>query len=90
MWSGGSSEPTLLRALPLLIALALSACADDRSAASPVYREGFDDGCASAGTQDMPGGARPIRNAALYQGDKDYRAGWTSGFSTCRMTPSRF
>ena len=54
---------------------------------SPAYREGFDDGCAIASAQGAPGAARLVRDAALYNNDQDYHAGWTSGFSSCRMAP---
>lgn len=74
----------------VLLALALAACAGANSKTdSPGYQQGYGDGCATAATQGNPGGARDMRNAAQYNKDPDYRAGYTSGLASCRMGPPR-
>jgi hypothetical protein len=89
MWSGGSSDMKGFGVLVVLLALAIAACATSGSDArnSPTYREGFDDGCSTASMQGMPSQGRLVRDAALYDKDRDYRSGWTSGFASCRMAP---
>jgi hypothetical protein len=88
MWSGASSDLKHCLVAVLIMALAVSACAGgSMTKNSPAYREGFDDGCSTASAQGAPGATRLVRNAALYEMDQDYRAGWTSGFSSCRMGP---
>jgi hypothetical protein len=65
--------------------LLLTCCgtpADDRS---PSYQLGYSDGCGTA-SREMSGlPSQPQRNESLYDQDKDYRAGWLSGHSQCRM-----
>jgi hypothetical protein len=89
MWRGASSDHKAFLLAALLLALTVGGCAGAGSVAnnSPTYREGFGDGCATASAQTTPGGARAVRDAALYGSDQDYRAGWTSGFASCRMSP---
>jgi hypothetical protein len=88
MWSGGSSS--LSRIAVVMLAIAVAACAGANvNADSPVYRQGFDDGCATATNQDRPGQGKPMRDAGLYESDSNYRAGYTSGLAMCRMGPPR-
>ena len=79
------------RLLVLAAALFLSGCgvfssrADRALRASPDFKAGYNDGCASAGNQ----GANPredstIRDGSAYETNKAYRAGWGTGFNTCR------
>jgi hypothetical protein len=72
----------------ILPALLLVGCAEAGSKAtqSPFYREGFDDGCATASAQGTPGQTKPVRDQALFDRDKDYHAGWISGLAQCRMS----
>jgi hypothetical protein len=52
---------------------------------SPNFKEGYSDGCATAGGQ--PANMRAttdIRDKALFRSDKAYRAGWSAGFTACR------
>lgn len=71
----------------MVLALVLNGCAEAGSGASksPFYQEGFDDGCATASAQGAPGQAKPVRDQALFDRDKDYHAGWISGLAQCRM-----
>lgn len=70
------------------MALALSGCsvmgADPAMQKNPNYRAGYDDGCAAASTMGANPREAPFRDEDLYKGDEAYRAGWSSGFSTCR------
>jgi hypothetical protein len=71
-----------------MLAVALPACAGGNvKTDSPGYMQGFGDGCGTATARGQPGQAKDLRNAALYESDADYRAGYTSGFATCRMGP---
>lgn len=52
---------------------------------SPSFKEGYSDGCATAGGQ--PANMREttdIRDKALAKTDKAYRAGWSAGYTACR------
>ncbi|MBV9571477.1 MAG: hypothetical protein JO056_09580 [Alphaproteobacteria bacterium] len=51
---------------------------------TPNYRAGYDDGCAAASTMGANPRGQPYRDDALYESDQAYRAGWSSGFATCR------
>ncbi len=71
----------------MVLALVLAGCAEAGPSAnkSPFYRQGFDDGCATASAQAAPGQTKPVRDQALFDRDKDYHAGWISGLAQCRM-----
>jgi hypothetical protein len=75
--------------LAFLLMLTSCAGAADMTAKGPAYQEGFGDGCATATSDLVPGQRVDHRNQALFQTDADYRAGWTSGFASCRMGPPR-
>jgi hypothetical protein len=74
--------------LSLAVLLILAACAGappDVAQNSPVYQEGFADGCATQTSGVATGQRVDHRNQALFNRDPDYRAGWTSGLATCGM-----
>jgi hypothetical protein len=78
--------------LPLLCALTLAGCAGIGNPAmqhSQPYRAGYEDGCAAAtgaGTATYKDTA--VRNNSAYQSVPSYRAGWNSGYLSCRRTPT--
>ena len=52
---------------------------------SPAYRQGYEDGCASANNEAS--GYRyqgTVRDPSMAKTDAVYRAGWNTGFTTCR------
>jgi hypothetical protein len=80
-----------LRLVVLAMALLLSGCgmfssrADRALRASPDFKAGYSDGCASAGNR----GANPredslIRDDSAFQTNKAYHSGWGTGFGACR------
>jgi len=75
----------------VLAALSLAGCgilfpsASLRAARNtPSFKAGYSDGCASATQQDTSYRHDMVRDEATYRTDKDYRAGWGSGFYNCR------
>lgn len=46
---------------------------------SPVFKQGYDDGCVSSSTRN---GAR--RDEGRYKTEADYMMGWNDGYSACR------
>ena len=76
-------------ALACLLASCMTS-ADRQIQKLPNYRLGYDDGCATATNQgaNMRHGDM-VRDDALYDSDKVYRAGWAGGHSACgRMAPT--
>ncbi len=72
-------------------ALSLAGCgilfpsAKDRAAKNtPGFKSGYSDGCASATVQDTNYRNDTVRDEESYRSDKNYRAGWNSGFTNCR------
>ena len=73
-----------MTALALMSALAMS-CADSGArheqvnlgGYSPEFKQGYADGCGSAG------GGRQRRNEDRYRTEADYMMGWNDGFSIC-------
>jgi hypothetical protein len=55
---------------------------------TPEYRSGYQDGCASAPGPDanLRNGFDQIKDDALFRADRNYRAGWNSGYTACRPT----
>ena len=45
---------------------------------SPSFKEGYADGCESAGTRNQR------RHEGRYKTEADYMMGWNDGFSACR------
>jgi hypothetical protein len=80
----------LKHTLALSLAVTLASCglfetrAEQQMRNTPSYREGYDDGCASASTPSANPREGQVRDDALYQSDAAYRAGWSNGFSMCR------
>jgi hypothetical protein len=82
----------LKHVLTFALATTLASCglfetrADREIRNTPSYREGYDDGCATASTPSANPREGETRDDALYQSDAAYRAGWKSGVSMCRGT----
>ncbi len=82
---------TFRTALAVAAALTLAGCgiffpsAHDRAARNtPGFKAGYSDGCASATNQDTNYTHDQVRDENSYTSDRNYRAGWASGFTTCR------
>jgi hypothetical protein len=77
--------------LPLVLVLPLASCALFQSKAtrdlhaSPDFKAGYTDGCASAQDDVSTGGGNAARDEAAFAGNPAYRAGWREGASACRM-----
>jgi len=73
-----------LLGLPLAACMVLGTAADRRVQRTPNFREGYDDGCATATSEgtDLRRG-NIVRDDALYHSDKAYRAGWANGHTAC-------
>jgi hypothetical protein len=73
----------------LLLLLPLTGCALFQSKAtralhaSPDFKAGYSDGCASA--QDSSPGADTERDDQAFGGNPAYNAGWREGLGACRM-----
>jgi hypothetical protein len=52
--------------------------------ATPNFKSGYSDGCATANAQGVNYGRDTTRDDELYKADKAYRAGWAAGVSSCR------
>jgi hypothetical protein len=73
------------RAYRLLLAALLAGCAGSPAATGPVnlsgfspaFRQGYADGCESAGSS----GTR--RNERRYKTESEYMQGWNDGYSVC-------
>ena len=52
----------------------------------PNFREGYEDGCAAATNQGSDLRDRTVADKQLYANNETYRAGWSSGFQTCRRS----
>jgi len=66
------------------MAMVLSACMTPTDNRSPNYQLGFSDGCTTASTETAGVPREPRRNKALYERERDYRAGWISGHAQCQ------
>jgi hypothetical protein len=72
------------RVLTAVMAVLIAGCAGaTANRDSPAYNAGFSDGCATASAEGSGVPKAPQRDAALYQQDADYRAGWASGHASC-------
>ncbi len=68
-------------------ALWLTACAGYDPEAlqeSGWYLQGYNDGCATASEADKSFSNKQIKDQALFDSDKGYRAGWRQGLLQCR------
>jgi len=64
--------------------------ARDRAAKNtPSFKAGYSDGCASATVQGTNYRADLVRDQAAFGSDRNYRAGWGSGFSNCRTNSTQ-
>jgi hypothetical protein len=63
-----------------------SSPADQAVRRSPSFKDGYADGCAAAQEQGSNFRGSPVVDKTLYDTDKIYRAGWASGWQTCRPT----
>jgi len=77
--------------LPLILLPLLSGCflfeskATRALRASPDYKSGYGDGCASAGTVSAnPRADTRIRDDQAFAGNNAYRMGWNEGYGACR------
>ncbi|MGC9954123.1 MAG: hypothetical protein ABSD21_07580 [Rhizomicrobium sp.] len=84
---------TARTAITLLAALSLAGCGIIFATAhmragrnTPGFKAGYSDGCASATIQDTNYRHDQVRDESAYATDRDYRAGWASGFYNCRST----
>jgi hypothetical protein len=75
----------LLLLLPLLAGCFLFQSKATRALrASPDYRAGYGDGCASAQTSANPRADTERRDNDAYAGNQAYRMGWQEGLGACR------
>ena len=71
--------------LPLLAGCALFESPATRALrATPEYRAGYNDGCASAVPSANPRADTRVRDESAYATNRGYRQGWGEGFSGCR------
>lgn len=79
----------------ILVSASLGGCiffstrADQALRRTPNFKDGYADGCASAQEQGADYRGNPVRDETLYNTDKVYRAGWASGYQTCRPLDRR-
>lgn len=75
-----------------LAATALASCAlfpsahDRAMRQTPSFKAGYADGCAAANAAGSSYRYGPVRDENLFRQDATYRAGWNSGYATCRRT----
>lgn len=80
----------LRKLIALSLAFTLAACgifetrAQRATRNTPSYKDGYDDGCATANSAGANYRGQQVRDDELYQTDKAYRAGWANGLSMCR------
>lgn len=66
--------------------IGLSSCAesyDPEILKSPVYHEGYADGCATAGNQSNGFQSKIVENKARSDTNENYIIGWRQGFYAC-------
>ena len=75
-----------------VVLLSMAGCAvfgsskDRAMQKDPNFREGYEDGCAAATNQGSDLRDRPVGDKQAYANNETYRAGWSSGFQTCRRS----
>ncbi|MBY0422513.1 MAG: hypothetical protein K2Q06_09425, partial [Parvularculaceae bacterium] len=62
----------------------------DLLASEPNYGRGYSDGCQTASERGKSFSTKTVRDDALFDSDKGYRAGWRYGYQNCglRVSPS--
>jgi hypothetical protein len=77
---------SLLLLLPLLANCALFESKQTRTLrASPDFKAGYGDGCATAGTVSAnPRADTQTRDDQAFAGNAAYRLGWNEGYGACR------
>jgi len=83
-------KPFLLLLLPPLLAgcALFESRATRAMRASPDYRAGYQDGCASAQSSANPRADTQRRDDEAFSGSPAYRMGWGEGLGACRMMAS--
>ena len=77
----------LILLLPLLAGCSLFESRATRALrASPDYRAGYQDGCASSNSSANPRADTQVRDRDAYAGNAAYRRGWNEGYGGCRST----
>jgi hypothetical protein len=81
-----SRPAALILLVPLLASCALFESRQTRAMrATPDYKAGYSDGCATAGSVSAnPRAETGMRDAQAYAGSAAYRMGWGEGFGACR------
>lgn len=80
--------------LAIAAAMTLASCAlfpsahDRAIRRTPNFKAGYNDGCAAANAAGASYRYGPVRDEDLFRRDDTYRAGWNTGYSTCRSTVS--
>lgn len=76
----------LVLLVPLLAGCALFESKRTRALrATPDYKAGYSDGCATAGSVSAnPRADTTMRDDQAYDGNEAYRMGWGEGFGACR------
>lgn len=78
-------------ALPLILAVSLSACAGEGRADlrnDPDFQTGYASGCAAANAAGADFRRGPRKDDELYANSEAYRHGWGTGYSACRTPGS--
>jgi hypothetical protein len=78
-------------AIPVLLVPLLAGCGLFESKqtramrATPDYKAGYSDGCATAGSVSAnPRADTSVRDDQAFEGNEAYRMGWGEGFGACR------
>ncbi len=79
----------LLAALPLSGCFLFESKATRALRATPDYRAGYSDGCATAGSVSAnPRADTQRRDDQAFAGNRAYRLGWQDGYGACRPMPN--
>ena len=92
LFLSGARLPVMNKAAALLamaLAAALTGCTSAQERAmqnSQPYRAGYSDGCLAATNAGASYRHGPVQNEEAFNSIPAYRAGWKSGYSSCRRT----